>query len=252
MFSENDSSKIFKYKLILLILVILLIITYLYVNYKYAKKNEPILVYNKTLFNDNKKLRPVNIEKSKEGIQLTYNLWFYIKNAPENAAWNSSFKSPKVILSQGYSPAIAIIPFSNKLIFGITSACQYYTYEISYIPSQKWTNIIMILNNRTVDFFINSKLLKSIMLPYIPDINTQLIDFFPDNDKLFGYIANARYYNRALSKQEVIALYDSNKNNNPPETSTFWWLPKQTTSEFFLTTLNNLLYLPKNIMNILF
>ena len=249
MFSENSSKK---YQIILLILVILLIITYLIVKYRYAKKYEPILVYNKTVFNDKKNLRPVSIKKSKEGIQLTYNLWLYIKNAPENASWNSSFKGPKVILSQGYSPAIALIPFSNKLIFGITSACQYYTYDISYIPSQKWTNIIVILNNRTVDFFINSKLLKSIMLPYIPDINSQLIDFFPDNDKLFGYIANSRYYNRALNKQEVIALYDYNKNKNPPETSSFWWLPKQTTSELFLTSLNNLLYLPKNIMNILF
>ena len=252
MFSENDASKIFRYKLVLLIVIILLIIAYLYLNYRYAKVNEPVIIYNKTFLNDKKKLRPINIKKSKEGIQLSYNIWLYVQNAPENAAWNSSIKAPKVILSQGYSPAIALIPFTNKLILGITSACQYYTYEISYIPSQKWTNIIMILNNRTVDFFINSKLIKSIMLPYIPDINSNLIDFFPDNDRLFGYIANTRYFNRALTKDEVIAFYESNKNNNPPETSSIWWLPRQNTSEFLINTLNNLLYLPKNIMNILF
>lgn len=254
MFSElSESMKTKIHIMVFFIILLLIIIFYLIKKYLYAKKYEPVLVYQKTPFSDKKKLNMKKVEKSLEGIQVTYSTWLYINNAPENAAWNKSFKAPKVIISQDYSPAIAIIPFSNKLIFGVTSSCQYYTYEILEIPSQKWTHVVMVFNNRNVDFFINSKLYKSIFLPYVPDLSTSPVQFFPENDILFGNIASTRYFNRALNKNEVITLYDENKSNNPPTTSTFWWIPLQLKYPYlFFNILNFILFSPNNLRKILF
>lgn len=253
-FSElSESMKTKIYEMAFLVILLIMLIIYLIYRYIYAKENEPVLVWNRTPFNDTKILKSKKIKKSKNGIQLTYSMWLYINNAPENAGWNKSFKAPKTIISQGYSPAIALIPFTNKLIFGITSSCQSYIYDIVFLPSQKWNHVVMIIDNRHVDFFINSKLYKSIMLPYIPDIDSSLIKFFPDNDKLFGYIACTRYFNRALTKNDVITLYKNNSSNNPPTVGSFWWLKSNDKYPYILINiLNFILFLPKHLRKILF
>merc|ERR1711907_833801 len=121
--SQDSKNKI--YIMIFFIILLVIFLIYLVLRYRYAKKNEPVIVYNKTPFNEKKNLRPKNITKSSEGIQTTYSTWLYINNAPENAEWNKSFKAPKIIISQGYSPALGIIPHSNKLILGVTCGCKY-------------------------------------------------------------------------------------------------------------------------------
>ena len=79
MFSDlTQDSKDKIYIMIFFIILLLIFLIYLVLRYRYAKKNEPVIVYNKTPFNEKKNLREKKFTKSREGIQTTNSTCLYI------------------------------------------------------------------------------------------------------------------------------------------------------------------------------
>lgn len=82
---------------------------------------------------------------------------------------------------------------------------------IDNIPLQKWVNIIMSLNNRTMDVYINGKLVKSVAFNNVINMssfNNGDIILTP-NGGYSGYIGHVRYYNEFITPQEAWDIYTS-------------------------------------------
>tara|TARA_B100000787_G_scaffold170220_1_gene164923 strand:- start:919 stop:2130 length:1212 start_codon:yes stop_codon:yes gene_type:complete len=165
-----------------------------------------------TKFISNIKLPP-----SEVGIKFTYSLWLYIRNIPENALWNTSYKYKKNIIAKYGSPNIKYIPFSNTLVFEISyrdtnDEVTIYDINVENIKIQKWNHVVITLDGRYTNIFIDGKLIKHILIPSVPFIYNKNL-FIGDKENDFnGYISTAVYYNTAISYKEVLTLYNKDKN----------------------------------------
>ena len=60
---------------------------------------------------------------------------------------------------------------SSDVMPGPSPGSQDFICSIKNINLQKWVNLIVVLNNRTLDVYLNGKLAKTCMLPGVPRIN---------------------------------------------------------------------------------
>lgn len=77
---------------------------------------------------------------------------------------------------------------------------------IRNIALQNWNFIVVIMENQTVDVYINGKLTKSLKLPSPSFVNNKDL-VVADEGGFDGYINQLTVYDRALSPDEVMALF---------------------------------------------
>ena len=104
----------------------------------------------------------------------TYSSWVYIDD------WSYRYGEPKIILGRldknlEPSPSIVLGALENNL--KISVACYpsktskesiTHTCDINNIPLQKWVNIIISLYGRSLDVYIDGKLVRTCVLPGVP------------------------------------------------------------------------------------
>lgn len=95
-----------------------------------------------------------------------------------------------------------------------------YVCDVSNIPLQKWVHICVVLFNRTMDVYVNGKLVRSCTLPGIPvhDDTTLSKIYVGQKPTYNGYISKLKYFNRAVTPDEVFKLY-----NSGPYSSGYWF-----------------------------
>lgn len=91
---------------------------------------------------------------------------------------------------------------------------QYYDLQL---PSQKWNHFVFNYKSRHVDLFINGKLVRTFTFKKkIPSYNLGDLVTTGSENGLSGSIANIRYYQKNLSKQQINNIYNILMNKNPP------------------------------------
>ena len=86
-------------------------------------------------------------------------------------------------------------------------------FNVYNIPLQRWVQISVILNNRTVDIYVNGKLYSSYILPSLPywDENTNIFVGSRSSGSHIpvpnGKISNVSYFDYAITAQKVQSLY---------------------------------------------
>ena len=85
--------------------------------------------------------------------------------------------------------------------------------SVSNIPLQKWTHVAVSVNNRSLDTYIDGKLVKTCLLEGAPKIDgTSPVHICPPNGSggengFDGHVAKVRYYSRALNPREIYEIY---------------------------------------------
>jgi hypothetical protein len=98
------------------------------------------------------------------------------------------------------------------------------TCDVENLPLQRWVQITAVLWNKTLDVYINGKLVRSCILPGLPlhdkhALSNVYIGGGPDHDKNYnGHVSRMRYFNHAITAQEVMALYKKG-----PASVVWWW-----------------------------
>ena len=208
---------------IVLILFISFIIYIIYIAIKAAhnnKVNNPVIV-NDVI--DASIARPAfALPQITEGMNQTFSTWIYVKD------WNYKFGQYKNILWKGnppnvstsaasptisniHSPSIWLYPLTNslKVVTSTSVPEQVESCDIQNIPLMTWVHIAYILNNRTVDIYINGKLERSCALRGIPTIDNSPV-YITTGSPLAGYygkIGKTQYFTRALLPNEVANIY---------------------------------------------
>ena len=120
---------------------------------------------------------------------FTYSIWFYVND------WNYRYGEPKVIYGRmgapsatsasGSVPGIAgsdpcpvvvLGAVQNNLAISLTcystaSSSTIHTCAVSNIPIQKWVNLLISVYGRTLDVYIDGKLVKTCLLPGTANVN---------------------------------------------------------------------------------
>ena len=208
---------------IVLIIFIIFIIYIIYIAIKAAHKNNvnnPVIVndvIDASISRPAFKLPPIT-----EGMNQTFSTWIYVKD------WNYKFGQYKNVLWKGnppntssttstpnisniHSPSIWLYPLTNslKVVTSTSVPEQVESCDIQNIPLMTWVHIVYVLNNRTVDIYINGKLERSCALRGIPTIDNSPV-YITSGSPLAGYygkIGKTQYFTQALLPNEVANIY---------------------------------------------
>ena len=95
-----------------------------------------------------------------------------------------------------------------KFVTSTTSPDSVESCDIHNIPLQKWVCVCYVLNNRSVDIYINGKLERTCVLKGLPlALNNKEKLRFSVSGGFYGKLGRTQYFARPLSSEEVANLY---------------------------------------------
>jgi hypothetical protein len=151
--------------------------------------------------------RSVNADK---GIEFTWSTWIFIDNLQYLQGQyrhvfhkgNSDLKNNGMNFPNN-APGLYIAPNTNSLIV-IMNTFKSIDEEIVIpnIPLNKWLNIIIRVQNSTMDVYVNGTITRSVQLAGVPKQNYGDV-FVGMNGGFDGYVSNLWYYNYALGISEI-------------------------------------------------
>jgi hypothetical protein len=169
---------------------------------------------------------------------FAYSVWFYVND------WNYRYGEPKVIFGrmgsksgpnegsiQGVSgldpcPAVVLGEVENNI--SVSLGCYpgqnekpttpggntvVHTCSVANIPIQKWVNLIVSVYGRTMDLYIDGKLVRTCLLPGVANVNNNADIYVTPNGGFNGWTAKLQYYPNSLNPQEVWNIYSQGYSN---------------------------------------
>lgn len=154
----------------------------------------------------------------------TYSTWIYVND------WNYRFGEQKTILerndvSNSFGPNLSLGAMQNNLIIstavypttgGSAAAATpiNHTCTVENIPLQRWVNIIVSLNGRTMDVYINGKLVKTCVLPGVAKVNASAPILITPNGGFSGWTSETTYRANSINPQEAWNIYSQGFGGN--------------------------------------
>jgi hypothetical protein len=163
---------------------------------------------------------------------FAYSIWFYVND------WNYRYGSPKVIFGRmgsqstnengsvpgvsGADPCPAVVLGEVENNLSISLSCYpgsdqkptkkdgntvIHTCNVANIPIQKWVNLAISVYGRTMDVYIDGKLVRTCLLPGIANINNSSDIYITPSGGFNGWTSNLQYYPGPLNPQEVWNIY---------------------------------------------
>ena len=167
---------------------------------------------------------------------FTYSIWFYIDD------WNYRYNEPKVLFGRMSSPSSAssdgsmpgvsgkdpcpLVSFgtiNNNLAVALTCAGDnvagaadpsgsaahtvIHTCGISNIPIQVWTNLLISTYGRTLDIYLDGKLVNTCLLPGPALVNTTSDVYVTPNGGFSGWTSKLQYFPNATDPQTAWDIY---------------------------------------------
>ena len=208
-----DRSNMIRYGVIFLVFVILIILLVVGTGAvkRHVKKqttDSPMIITSPVNSFESKKYNGDNFQASQNGMQMSWSTWIFINR------WDYKFGSWKNIFvrrdsnSTRRSPGLWLYPKTNALHARISTSFEDNEgCDVQNIPLQQWVMITYVLNNRTVDIYINGKLERSCVLKGVPNIDNNDDLFVCEDGGFYGQISKLQYFNRSLVPSEVLDMY---------------------------------------------
>ena len=207
------------FKKIIIGFIILLVVIWLYRYFFMDPTSSNLLDYGDG--KDSVSVNSTKLSGNAAATDFTYSFWMYVNN------WNYKLGKKKVIIRRqgnggGMSPEIYLDTYTNDLVVNLniyknadstdSGVSENMTVsKITNIPLQKWTNITITTNNRSIDTYIDGKLVKTSLLPGPLKVEgTAAIEICPPVGEEIGFdgnIAKVRYYSRTMNPRECYEIY---------------------------------------------
>ena len=220
------------------VLVIILIIVLLYIIVSYMTSGPPTLSF----MNSGTTLQQISaavLAKSGElnSSNFSYSIWFYISD------WNYRYGEEKVLFGRMDStpavrssapvtlsgkhpcPLVTLGAIQNNVnialsVFPPTNASELTTDDtkesdnsithncnVSNVPIQKWVNLVISTYGRTLDVYLDGKLVKTCVMPGVAKINTTADVFITPNGGFSGWTSSFQYFPTSMDPQTAWNVY---------------------------------------------
>lgn len=145
-------------------------------------------------------------------VNYSFSIWIYISD------WAVNYNKPKVIFSRdGSKPLLQLGATENTLTTSVKlSNAAIATCQVPNIPIQKWTNIIVTVNNKALDTYVNGKLVKTCVLeqvPMVPTAESAAVSLTPGGG-FSGFTSRFKYWSESINPQEAYNVYKSGPGGN--------------------------------------
>ena len=176
-----------------LLFVIIVVLLYIVVKYVISDVNTLTgLVSAQTM----QKIDASNLASSSSAgatSNYSYSIWFYIDD------WNVKYGEPKVVFGRMASevdkkqpcPLVSLAPLENNIIVSLaiypgqdtapiddttsttdSTAVTIHKCMVANVPIQKWVNLLISTYGRTLDIYIDGKLVRTCVLPGVARIES--------------------------------------------------------------------------------
>ena len=194
---------------VLLVIVLLLVIYYL-IGWLFGSSTQLTSMMNG---NEKQTILAKTISNNSNSSNFAYSTWFFVND------WNYRFGEPKVLLGrldeeQNPSPSIAFDAMENNITISVScypssSSTKSIVHQcnVKNFPLQKWVNLIVSVYGRTLDVYIDGKLVRTCVLPGVVKVNPNSNILVTPNGGFNGWTSNFKYFDHALNPQEAYNTY---------------------------------------------
>ena len=169
-----------------------------------------------------------NIKAGSNGsVNYTWSIWIYISD------WSYRLGEKKIILNRGDSdsacPSIALGETENTLTIKQSIYLQNDSWgfpdddpmngsnqicTIPNIPIQNWVSIIVTLNGRDMDSYINGKLVKTCVLDNAAYVDSNADIQITPGGGFQGNVSSVKYWSSPISPQQAWNIYKNGPSGN--------------------------------------
>ena len=160
-------------------------------------------------------IQPTSLTTGNNGnsSNYSYSMWIYVDD------WNYKYGKEKVILSRTDStlkpsPVISLGAFKNDLTVSVQTypdsssvTSQTNNCLVNNIPIQAWTNILVSVNGRVLDVYLDGKLVKTCVLPGVVKLAPSAPAYITPEGGFAGYTSNIQFWNNSTSPQQAWDIY---------------------------------------------
>ena len=160
-----------------------------------------------------KSITVVRSINEKTGIEFTWSVWLFFNGFTNDTTYHHVFnkgnKEPKSdgIISPNNAPGLYINPKYDGIRVIVNSFNDPFsdTIDINDLPIAKWMNIVVRVQGKNCDVYVNGRLtrrriMKDVVKQNYEDVNICL------NGGFSGYLSNLTYYNNAISIAEIQSI----------------------------------------------
>jgi hypothetical protein len=168
-------------------------------------------------------IQPADLSPSGSGStsNFSYSIWFYIDD------WNYRYGEPKVIFGRMTTgsgqnepcPSVVLGPVQNNVIVSLavypgldeqpTDGTNYIVHNCSLanVPIQRWCNLTVSAYGRTLDLYLDGKLVRTCVLPGVAKIDANAPVYITPMGGFSGWTANFKYWPDSCDPQKAWNIY---------------------------------------------
>jgi len=143
---------------------------------------------------------------------FTYSIWFYIDD------WNTNYGTSKIIFGRMNNvatktspcPLVTLNGTQNNIDISLTTASASsptFTCSVANIPIQKWVHLLISVNGRTLDTYIDGKLVRTCVMPGTAVVNPNASVYVTPGGGFSGWTSQFRYWGDSTDPQTVWNIY---------------------------------------------
>jgi hypothetical protein len=169
---------------------------------------------------------------------FSYSIWFYIND------WNYRYGEQKVIFGRmgapsatgsgsvsginGLDPCPAVVLGAVENNVSVSLGCYpganqqpttpggktvVHTCSVANVPIQKWVNLIVSVYGRSMDLYIDGKLVRTCLLPGVASVNNASNVYVTPMGGFDGWTSKLQYFPNSMNPQEAWNIYTSGYSN---------------------------------------
>ncbi len=266
----NSNSLVAKFAFLLLVLIVFIFLLRMGISvlgYIFSPSSSPILLKGMIDASNTPKIIPQNPSDNtaipilrsvnqQDGIEFTWSVWINIKdirphdhykhifhkgnnNIIYGTPGKSSHDSNAGLNSPNNGPGLYIAPKTNNLVVIMNTFNDINEQiVIKDIPLNKWVNVIIRVENTSVDVYINGTIVKRHVLDGVPkqnygDVNVTI------NGGFNGYLSNLRYWNEAIGLAYMQYIVNQGPNLTMDDNTMLESDPRYFSMRWFMNNDNN-------------
>lgn len=160
---------------------------------------------------------------------FTYSVWFFVDD------WNYRYGEPKIVFGRMVGatgdkepcPSVSLGAVQNNLSVslavypGLDDAAEQqaqqqsqqkenfivHTCSISNVPIQKWCNLLLSVYGRTLDLYLDGKLVRTCVLPGVAKVDPNATVFVTPMGGFSGWTSKLQYWPAASDPQKAWNVY---------------------------------------------
>lgn len=199
---------------------------------------------------NDKNSKPINRSVNQDdGIEFTWSVWLYLNDVDYKPGQykhvfhkgNDDFKMHGKIKGINFpnnAPGLYFAPNTNDMYVVMNTFGNIIEkVKVENVPLNKWYNVIIRLENRDLDIYINGTIVNKHILRSVPKQNYDDV-YVAMNGGFNGYISDLWYFNYALGTSKIQSLVERQPNMNLQTDSMMDGVPKYFSLRWYFRNTN--------------